>query len=353
MKSISEISKNGVGESISGPPPILIAEALRKFYGGREALRGLSFSLQAGRILGFLGPNGAGKTTAIRILTTILEPTSGQFYVDGISSQEPEQIRHRIGVLPESLGFPKQMTGIECLTFFGQLYGQTGRQAKERGMELLKDVGLAHRARSLIGSYSRGMRQRLGIARSLINDPAVVFFDEPTLGLDPRGQQELLALIRWVARERNTGVVLCSHALNEIEDTCDDVVILRDGQIIAQGTVRDVIQRVQSNMIRVHVPEASVTAAHQILTKLSAIRQVTPTSQGWLMVDLTDAATQGEAAAQQTKSAILNALVQANIPVQSFEAESGRLQDVFFQLTEEGNQGAGQQAAGKQAEVKK
>lgn len=321
-------------EAAGAQPFVLVAEDLRKFYGAREALRGLSFSLQAGRILGFLGPNGAGKTTAIRILTTILEPSTGQFFVNGISSQQPEQIRRSIGVLPESLGFAKQMTGIECLTFFGQLYGQTGSQAKKRGMELLKDVGLEHRARSLIGSYSRGMRQRLGIARSLINDPSVVFFDEPTLGLDPRGQQELLGLVRWVARERNTGVVLCSHALNEIEDICDDVVILRDGQIIAQGTVSDVIRRVQSNMIRIHVPEAAVARAEAILQGVTGIVKVTPTSQGWLMVEITDAAGEDEAAAQQLKSTILNALVQANIPVQSFEAESGRLQDVFFQLTE-------------------
>lgn len=318
----------------NGQAAVLVAEDLRKFYGGREALRGLSFSLQSGRILGFLGPNGAGKTTAIRILTTILEPSAGRFLVAGISSEHPEQIRGKIGVLPESLGFPKQMTGIECLTFFGQLYGQNARDAKSRGLELLKDVGLERRAKSLIGSYSRGMRQRLGIARSLINDPAVVFFDEPTLGLDPRGQQELLALVRWVARERNTGVVLCSHALNEIEDICDDVIILRDGEIIAQGTVGDVIKRVQSNIIRIHVPEAAAAAAQRVLEGLAGIVKVTPTSQGWLMVELADQAMQGEDAEQKLKSEILNALVLAAIPVQSFEAESGRLQDVFFQLTE-------------------
>lgn len=324
--------------SSGAPKPVLVAQNLHKAYGSREALRSLSFSLSAGRILGFLGPNGAGKTTAIRILTTILEPTSGEFFVDGVSSQDPQQVRSKIGVLPESLGFPKQMTGIECLTFFGQLYGRTAADAKRRGLELLKDVGLEQRGKSLIGSYSRGMRQRLGIARSLINDPAVVFFDEPTLGLDPRGQQELLALIRWVARERSTAVVLCSHALNEIEDTCDDVVILRNGEIIAQGTVSEVIKRVQSNMIRIHVPEAATAEAQRVLETLSGIRKVTPTSQGWLMVEIVEAAGNEAGSDQALKAAILNALVRANIPVQSFEAESGRLQDVFFQLTEEGVQ---------------
>src|SRR3972149_6510378 len=133
---------------------ILLAEDLRKSYGPRPALRGLSFSLQAGRILGFLGPNGAGKTTAIRILTTMLEPDAGRFVVDGISSKYPEKIRRKIGVLPENLGFPKQMTGIEYLTYFGQPYG-----GPPAGGGASRPPG-AHGARpdqrpiSLIGTYS-------------------------------------------------------------------------------------------------------------------------------------------------------------------------------------------------------
>src|SRR6266508_885797 len=243
----------------SSQPDVLVAEDLRKSYGPRRALQGLTFSLRAGRILGFLGPNGAGKTTSIRILTTMMEPESGHFIVDGIGSEYPEKIRRKIGVLPENLGFPRQMTGMEYLVYYGQLYGRTAAEAKNYALKLLEDVGLQKRGKSLIGSYSHGMRQRIGIARALVNDPVVVFLDEPTLGLDPRGQQELLELVQRIARERNTGVVLCSHLLTEIERVCDDVVILNLGQIVARGSVAEVVGRVQRNItlrnaLRVQVP---------------------------------------------------------------------------------------------------
>lgn len=222
---------------------LLVAKDLRKSYGEREALHTLTFSLAPGRILGFLGPNGAGKTTAIRILTTMLEPDSGQFSVAGISSKYPDQIRQKIGVLPENLGLPKNMTAFEYLTYFGQLYGKSVKEAKSYGLTLLGEVGLSQRAKSLIGSYSHGMRQRLGIARALVNDPIVVFLDEPTLGLDPRGQQELLSLVKQIAKKRDAGVIMCSHLLAEIQEVCDDVLILKQGHVIESGTVKEVIGR--------------------------------------------------------------------------------------------------------------
>ena len=323
-------------------PEILMAENLRKSYGPRHALQGLSFSLKAGRILGFLGPNGAGKTTSIRILTTMLEPESGRFVVDGISSDRPDEIRRRIGVLPENLGFPKQMTGIEYLIFFGQLYGRTTANAREYAMTLLEDVGLQQRGKSLIGTYSHGMKQRIGIARALVNDPVVVFLDEPTLGLDPRGQQELLELIQRIARERGTGVVLCSHLLSEIETVCDDVVILNLGQVVARGTVAEVVGRVQHNVIlrnamRVQVPASFVADAKQELEAISNIKKVTPIGEmeGWLRLELVEPVNGDVAKAYQSNNNILSALIRAKIPILSFEVEGGKLQDVFLHLTEE------------------
>ena len=321
---------------------VLVAEDLRKSYGPRPALRGLSFSLDAGRILGFLGPNGAGKTTAIRILTTILEPSSGRFLVAGVGSDRPEEIRRRIGVLPESLGFPKHVTGHEFVTYFGRLYGRTAADAQAKAVALLKDVGLEQRGRSLVGTYSRGMRQRLGIARALVNDPAVVFLDEPTLGLDPKGQQELLALVQWIARERNAGVVLCSHLLTEVESVCDDVVILSVGRVVASGTTAEVIGGAQrtalgQNAMRIRVAPPSVAGARRLLEALPNVVQVTSangTAPGWLGVELVAAPDPAASPDPYRNNRILDALIRAEIPVLGLQTAGGRLQDVFLQLTE-------------------
>jgi len=316
---------------------ILLAENLRKMYGQREALRGLSFSLQAGRVLGFLGPNGAGKTTSIRILTTIMEPDDGNFEIAGISYRYPEKIRRKIGVLPENLGFPRHITGLEYLTYFSQLYGRSAADAKARSKTLLEEVGLQARGRSLIGTYSHGMRQRVGIARALVNDPVVVFLDEPTLGLDPRGQQELLALIQRIAHEHDTGVILCSHSLSEIEGICDDVVILSSGQVVATGPVKEVIGQTQRNVLRVQVATAKAEEAQKVLATLPKVVQVAPATDqsGWLRIELVGPADGVSPEDVQINNILLEALIRADIPILSFQAEGGRLQDVFLYLTEE------------------
>lgn len=324
------------------PEIVLETRQLTKRFGALTAVNNLSLEVQAGEIFGFLGPNGAGKTTSIRILTTMLQPESGYFTVNGISSKDPERIRRMIGVLPENLGFPRQMTGIEYLIFFGRLNGRRAVSAKQQAMTLLEEVGLQKRARSLIGTYSHGMRQRIGIARALVNDPKIVFLDEPTLGLDPRGQQELLELIQRVARERNTGVVLCSHLLSEIEGICDDVVILNEGQIVANGSVAEVVSSVRNNVmlknaLRIQVSQAAVEKAKEVLKALPLIKNVAPVGEmeGLLRLEL-EAPSNGNASQQEeVGNSILGALINARVPILGFEIEGGKLQDVFLHLTEE------------------
>ncbi|MGH2767593.1 MAG: ATP-binding cassette domain-containing protein, partial [Actinomycetota bacterium] len=200
---------------------------------------------------------------------------------------------------------------------------------------------LQERARSLIGTYSRGMRQRLGIARALVNDPVVVFLDEPTLGLDPRGQQELLSLVRRIAGERNAGVVLCSHHLSDIEGVCDDVVILSSGQVVTTGSVTEVIARAQGNdtqinSVRVRVPPAWVGVAQQALEGIPTVTKVTAGGEasGWLRAELADRLEETSSENHQAGNEVLAGLIRAEVPILSFEAGGGRLQDAFLQLTE-------------------
>jgi ABC-2 type transport system ATP-binding protein len=221
----------------------LEAHALTKAYRALVAVEELSFAARPGEVIGLLGPNGAGKTTAIRVLTTILLPTSGSFTVAGIPHTRPAEIRQRVGVLPESAGYPEQQTGIEFLRYHARLYGHSRASADATAAVLLRDVGLADRQSSPISTYSRGMRQRLGIARALVNDPAVVFLDEPTLGLDPAGQEQIMRVIDGMARERAATVVLSTHLLAEVEEVCSRVLILNRGHLVADGTVAEVTQR--------------------------------------------------------------------------------------------------------------
>jgi ABC-2 type transport system ATP-binding protein len=331
------VERNGSSaESVSRAPEpaILVAQGLCRDYGTRQALRNLSFTLGPGRILGFLGPNGAGKTTSIRILTTILEPSSGHFSVAGIDHSRPNEIRRRIGVLPENLGFPKQMTGLEYLTYFGRLYGKSFADARTNALKLLEDVGMKERGRSLIGTYSHGMRQRTGIARALVNDPAVVFLDEPTLGLDPRGQQELLGLVRRIASERNAGVVLCSHLLWEIEKICDDVVILSAGQVIVSGSVREVMGKGQRSGIRITVPAGSIAEAQRLLKNVPEVTGLAPVPEiaGCLRMDLKNAGSENH----RDSNKVLDVLIRGGIPILALGTEGGRLEEVFLQLTDKG-----------------
>jgi len=263
-----------------------------KRYGSLMAVADLSFEAAEGEILGVLGPNGAGKTTAIRVLTTILAPTRGTFAVAGIPHTRAAEIRRRIGVLPESAGYPEHQTGEEYLRYHARLYGRSRAGARAVAAVLLDEVGLADRSRSLISTYSRGMRQRLGIARALVNEPQVVFLDEPTLGLDPAGQRQMLAIVRRIAQERGATVLLSTHLLAEVEETCSRVLILNRARAVALGTVAEVAARAAApRAARLSIPAAD-------------------------------------------KERALRALAAADVTILGSELEGARLSDAFLAMTE-------------------
>jgi ABC-2 type transport system ATP-binding protein len=310
------------------------SSGLEKRYGSLVAVADLSFRAEAGEILGVLGPNGAGKTTAVRVLTTILAPTRGTFEVAGVTGKRPAEIRRRIGVLPESAGYPERQTGEEYLRYHARLYGASRAGARTVAAALLDEVGLSGRRRSLIGTYSRGMRQRLGIARALVNEPVVVFLDEPTLGLDPAGQRQILGTVRRIASERGATVLLSTHLLTEVEETCSRVLILNHGRVAAQGTVSEVTRLAAAPRSgKLRVPQEQVEPA---LAALGTVPGVTlaasPDGQPGL-IGIRLAQADGRPA-EDAMNTGLRAIVDAGIPVLSFELEGARLSDAFLAMTE-------------------
>jgi ABC-2 type transport system ATP-binding protein len=306
------------------------AEGLTKRYGSIVALEDLSFASEAGEILGVLGPNGAGKTTAIRVLTTILPATRGSFTVAGVPHTRPAEIRRRIGVLPESAGYPGWQTGEEYLRYYARLYGHSRTSARPLAESLLAEVGLSDRRRSLIEGYSRGMRQRLGLARALVNEPEVVFLDEPTLGLDPAGQRQVLALVRRIARERGTTVLLSTHLLDEVEEVCSRVLILNRGRVVAAGTVSDVARRAAApRTARLRVVADHVERARAALAAAGIGRVEAGDGQPGSLV-----ATLSRDGSDDGMNGGLRALADAGVSVLAFELEGARLSDAFLAMTE-------------------
>ncbi len=312
------------------------AVQLQKRYGTRMAVADLSFTAGHGEVVGLLGPNGAGKTTAIRLLTTMLPATSGTFSVTGIPSSRPVEIRQRIGVLPESGGYPRHQTGREYLRYHARLFGLPRTDAERVADRLLADVGLTERAGSRISTYSRGMRQRLGIARSLVNDPAVVFLDEPTLGLDPAGQRRMLDIVRNIAAERGATVVLSTHALPEVEEVCGRVLILDRGRTVFAGSVDEAIRGIEASRTgSLRVPADHLSRARDVLTRVPDVHLEPPNGRGDVIV-IRRAADRAvaTAGAADPMAAALRAVLDAGVPLLSFDAGGTSLGEAFLAMTQ-------------------
>jgi ABC-2 type transport system ATP-binding protein len=216
---------------------IIETEDLTKVYNKEQvAVDHVSFSVMEGEVFGFLGPNGAGKTTTILMLLGLTEPTSGKVRVLGIDpSRESIKVKGVIGYMPENMGFYGDMDAVQTLRYMAELNSIPKDMASARIEEALKTVGLADEAKKKLNAYSRGMRQRLGIAELLVKEPKVAFLDEPTLGLDPDATNRMVELIESLTHEKNMTIVLCSHFLNMVQKLCKRVGIMIKGRMVAQG----------------------------------------------------------------------------------------------------------------------
>jgi ABC-2 type transport system ATP-binding protein len=217
---------------------IIETENLTKIYKTETAVSNLSFTVSKGEIFGFLGPNGAGKTTTLLMLLGLTEPTSGKARVLGIDpTRDPIKVKQKIGYLQENMGFYRDLNAFQSLSFIAELNGLSQDAAASRIENALTSVGLQNEIDKEIGAYSRGMRQRLGIAELLVKDPEVAFLDEPTLGLDPDSSNRMIQLIQQLCAEKKMTVLLSSHLLPQVQKICDRIGIMINGRMVAQGTM--------------------------------------------------------------------------------------------------------------------
>lgn len=220
--------------------PIIEMTGLTKRYNRFTAVDRIDLNIREGEIFGLLGPNGAGKSTTILMILGLTEPTGGKVSVRGINSTtHPVEVRRRVGYLPEDVGFYEDMTGFENLVYTAELNGISRGEAKEKAVELLHRVGLGEELKKRTGQYSKGMRQRLGLADVMIKNPEVIILDEPTSGIDPAGVQDFIRLIQQLSEETGLTVLFSSHHLNQVQTVCDRAALFNQGRLLTVLDIND------------------------------------------------------------------------------------------------------------------
>ena len=223
---------------------IIEAEGLTKKYETQIAVNSLTLQIREGEVFGFLGPNGAGKTTTLLMFLGLTEPTSGKVRIIGFDpTREPLRVKEKVGYLPENVGFYDDMDARQNLRFIARLNRISDGISAKKIDELLEQVGLFEEGKKKVGTYSKGMRQRLGIAEVLIKEPKLIFLDEPTIGLDPDGTNRMLDLIHSLSRERNITIFLSSHLLDQVQRICDRVGIMIKGNLVAIGPIQELAKK--------------------------------------------------------------------------------------------------------------
>ncbi len=302
-------------------------EGLRKSFGSQVALQEVDFMVPGGEIFGFIGPNGAGKTTTIRILATLALPDSGTATIGGVPvAEDPHAVRELIGYMPDFFGVYDRLTSIEYLEFYAACHGLPHRRRRAVAHELLELVDLGVRADDQVDTLSRGMKQRLCLARALVHDPQVLLLDEPASGLDPRARIEMRELIRELRRMGKT-ILVSSHILPELEELCTWVGFIDAGRMVAAGPISDVRNQVLTGRrLRVEVVNADEV-------KLLAARDQIEGRRGVISVDLVEDGLEVAVEDAFQDQDLLIELVRAGVAVRSFAPVTGDLSEAFMRLT--------------------
>jgi ABC-2 type transport system ATP-binding protein len=262
--------------TVAPPIPAVQTAGLTRVYGTMTALSALDLTVNRGDLFGFIGSNGAGKTTTLRILATFLQPSAGTAKVLGYDVvREADQVRHVIGYMPDFFGVYKDMEVTEYLDFFGACYKIPSGKREKTVNDVLELVGLSEKRGALIGALSRGMQQRLGLARVLIHDPQLLLLDEPASGLDPRARIEMMAILQELQRMGKT-IIISSHILSELQTLCNRVAIIERGKLIYSGPVQGVRDQMSTGLIYWVIIKGDSTRAAEILKAREDIAEVEP-----------------------------------------------------------------------------
>ena len=308
---------------------MLKIHGLKKKFRNFQALNGLDMEIEEGALYGFVGPNGAGKTTAIRIITGLLLPDEGTVEIGGKDAvRYREEVKDDFGYVPDEFGMYDNLKVWEYMEFFASCYGYSGLVARERCTELLKQVNLDDRADAFVDSLSRGMKQRLCLARALIHDPKLLVLDEPTSGMDPRNRMEFKELLKELCAEGKT-ILVSSHILSELSQMCTDIGIIDAGKFVLSGSMSEILQEVNdSNPLLIKVHEHRDAAIH-LLRKEPSVKTIAIRDDS-IVVRFHGGA--------EAEAELLKKLVTAGIPVSGFIREQGDLESIFMQITNR-NQG--------------
>ena len=309
---------------------MLVIKNLEKSYGRFKALNGLNLEIKKGEIFGFVGPNGAGKTTSMKIVSGLLSPDSGEVYIDGVDAIKDNKIlKEKIGYMPDFFGVYDNLTALEYLEFYASIYGILGEEGRKLSLELLELVNLADKRDSNVNGLSRGMKQRLCLARCLVHNPELLILDEPASGMDPRARFEMKNILKNL-KDMGKTILISSHILPELAEICTNLGIIEKGKLIVQGTVEEIMIKMNhSRPIKLKVL-SKVEEAISILAELPNIDKPIQNENEIIF---------GFKGKEKEVYEILKQLIDRDIEVISFTQESGSLEDVFMRITEMSNGG--------------
>ncbi len=298
---------------------------LRRYFPNTKAVDDISFSFHGGQIYGFVGPNGAGKTTTMRILATLDEPTSGDIFVDGVSVvQYPDQVRKMVGYMPDSLPAHRDITVHEYLDFFARAYGLREPKRGEIVENIEEFTGLTEFKDKTIAQISKGMKQRVSLARAIVHEPAVLVLDEPAAGLDPRARIELRELLKAL-REQGKAILMSSHILSELGEICDGVAFIERGQLLRAGKIDNIIESMDMR------PMTMIRARNYDLeTLLKLVLEVPGVETAQVVGEEVAAVLSGDG---DNDGALLTALISKGVQIAEFRRHKAHLEDLFLNIT--------------------